>query len=289
MLFSTNTNSTAKIFGLAESVRKIAMAGFPAVDISFFKKEEYAFVFDKKSLEDMAKSINDIVKETGIVIDQAHAPFVADMTLLDEEMPYIFDFCGMIGVKNIVVHPCHTERYYGNEKKTFDRNIEYYKTLLPYAKKNGIKIALENMWQRHPIAKNICDDIYADPYELVRAYDTLNDPDAFTICLDLGHVALCGREPEDVIRIIGKERLGALHVHDVDYRSDIHTMPGVIGIIKWEEVWRALGEIDYRGTLTLEADYFADKFGAEMHDTVLKFMADITRNYAARVDSYRNK
>lgn len=39
MLFSTNTNSTANLFGLSESVKKISDAGFPAIDISFFKKK----------------------------------------------------------------------------------------------------------------------------------------------------------------------------------------------------------------------------------------------------------
>lgn len=87
----------------------------------------------------MAKKINDIVARTGIVIDQAHAPLVRDMTKLNDEIPYIFDFCGMIGVKNIVVHPSHTKRFYGNEKETFDENIEYYKSLIPYAKKTVLK------------------------------------------------------------------------------------------------------------------------------------------------------
>ena len=134
-------------------------------------------------------------------------------------------------------------------------NVDFYKSLAPYAKKCGVKIAIENMWQTHPVSRHITDDILADPSDLVRMYDTLADPEAFTICLDLGHVALCGREPDAAIRTIGNERLGALHVHDVDYVSDLHTLPGV-SKINWNNVCKALADINYRGSFNLEADSF---------------------------------
>ena len=108
----------------------------------------------------------------------------------------------------------------------------------------------------------------------------------FTVCLDIGHVALCGREPEDAIRIIGRDRLGCIHAHDVDYISDLHVLPGT-SKINWDAVARALGEIDYRGSFNMEADRFFDGFMEEHFPTVAKFMADTARIIANKIDLYR--
>ena len=56
------------------------------------------------------------------------------------------------------------------------------------------------MWQHNPTSHLIVDDICADPKELADLYDALDDPGHFTVCLDIGHVPLCNREPEDAIR-----------------------------------------------------------------------------------------
>ena len=141
------------------------------------------------------------------------------------------------------------------------------------------------MWQTDSRARHIVDDVCADPRELAALYDALDDPDAFTVCLDIGHVALCGREPEDAILLLGHDRLGALHVHDVDYRDDLHTLPGV-GLIRWKAVTDALGAIDYKGELTLEADNFLRGF-SDCMPTAARFMADRARQLAAAVDAAR--
>ena len=157
------------------------------------------------------------------------------------------------------------------------------------AKEYGVKIALENMWRYERVTGKIIDSVYASPAELCTAYDTLDDPDAFTVCFDIGHAALTGREPEDVIRQIGHDRLGALHVHDVDYVSDVHTLPGIINKIRWDEVCRALGEIDYTGDLTLEAVCFLDGFDKSLHPEAMRLMNAVAKNLADKVDSYRPK
>ena len=164
-------------------------------------------------------------------------------------------------------------------------NMEFYTGLAPLAKENGIKIAIENMWQRNPQSKYVCDDVCADPVELARYYDTLNDPEAFTVCLDLGHVAICGREPEDAIRTLGS-RIGALHVHDVDYISDLHTLPG-IGKVNWKEVCRALADVDYKGEITLEADYFMKNMDDELIPMAERMLEVSARHLAEQVEAFK--
>ena len=194
----------------------------------------------------------------------------------------------LIGVKNIVVHPLQRGRYYGQEDVLFEMNMEFYSKLAPYAKDSGVKIAIENMWHNHPITGTIVDDTCADPHELVRYYDTLNDPAAFTICLDLGHVALCNREPEEAIKVIGHDRLGAIHAHDVDYSRDLHTLPG-LSKLNYDAICKSLAEIDYVGEFTLEAENFAKKYPDEHLPAVLRFMAETAKLYADKIDSYRKE
>lgn len=179
-------------------------------------------------------------------------------------------------MKQIVIHPLQQGRYYGRERELFDMNMVFYRSLIPLSDKHGIKIAIENMWQSHPVTHRICDDVCADPHELAAYFDTLQDPEHFTVCLDIGHVALCGREPEDAVRILGHDRLGALHVHDVDYISDLHTIP-YLGRINWSNVVQALADIRYKGEFTMESGAFIHRYEPDFVPTAMKFMADTTR------------
>ena len=286
MRFSSTTEYLAKIYGEEETVRMLINAGYTAIDFSMFNTKALPFTDDYR---EMAVKLRKMVEDAGIVFNQAHAPFYWKTDVYENElvplMPRAFEFASLLGIKNVVVHPRQNGRYYGREEELFEKNVEFYTALKPIAKKFGVKMAIENMWQRHPKAGYICDDVCAPPEELARLYDTLNDPEVFTICLDLGHVALCGREPEDAIRTIGK-RIGCLHVHDVDYKDDLHTLPGV-GKINWDKVCRALADIDYSGDITLEADNFYLGFLPEMHVKATEFMAATAKSLKEKVEFYK--
>ena len=288
MLYSNNTSFAIRAYGLERAVEMMIEAGFPAIDISFSSLNlAETFEGDWRS---RFEAIRKTADAAGVIINQGHAPFGGGYDVyVTEKVPYIpqvLEASGILGIDNLVVHPLQKGRYYGHEKELFDMNMEFYRGLAPYAKSTGVKISIENMWQINPISRHIVDDVCADPHELVAYYDTLDDADAFTICLDIGHVALCNREPEDAVRIIGHDRLGSLHVHDVDYLSDLHTIPGA-SRVNWENVCRALGEIDYKGVFTLEADGFPGRYPKELFPTICKFMNDVAKYYSDKVDSYR--
>lgn len=288
MHFSSTTDYLSKLYGEEEAIRMLLDAGYTAIDFSMFNIRRAPFTDDYKEL---AEKILKMTSERGVIFNQAHSPFNSKTEYYENELvpllPRTFEFASMLGIKNVIVHPRQNGRYYGREEELFEKNIEFYTNLKPLAKKYGIKMAIENMWQRHPITGNICDDVCAPPEELARIYDTLNDPEVFTVCLDLGHVALCGREPEDAIRTLGK-RIGCLHVHDVDYRGDLHTLPGV-GKIKWDNVCRALADINYEGDITLEADNFYLGFLPEMHEKATKFMADTAKSLVEKIEFYKQQ
>ena len=290
MLYSTNTTITIDrpSIGLMKGIEMFIDAGFPALDLSLFN---YGFVMEN-DYKETAKRLKALVDSRGVIFNQAHAPFGGGFDKYTTEtvpnLPRVFEFCGLLGIKNIVVHPLQRGRYYGQEEVLYELNMEFYSKLAPFAKDFGIKIAIENMWHNHPVNGRIVDDTCADPHELVRYYDSLNDPDAFTICLDLGHVGICGREPEDAIKIIGHDRLGAIHAHDVDYVNDLHTLPG-LSKLNYDAICRSLAEIDYKGDFTLESENFAKNIPDGNLPSALKFMAETAKFYAEQIECYKKE
>ena len=286
MLYSCQTSFLAARLGSVSAAADALMdAGYPAIDISLFGQNDYLF---SESWQDMAKELRQRAEARGAVYNQAHAPFGGGYDHYTQKLiptfPRVFEFCELLGVRQIVVHPLQKGRYYGHEQELFGMNMEFYRSLIPLSEKHGIKIAIENMWQTHPVTHRICDDVCADPHELAAYYDTLNDPTHFTVCLDIGHTALCGREPEDAIRVLGKDRLGALHVHDVDYCNDLHTIP-YLGKIKWDRVVDALADIGYRGEFTMESDAFLAPYDVDFLPTATRFMGDTTRHLVQRLEA----
>lgn len=286
MLHSTQTLISEMRFGIKRSVEIIMDAGFPAIDITMHSPATF---FLEDDYRQTARELREMTDARGVVFNQAHAPFGGGYDNYTQNLvptfPRAFEFASLCGIKNVIVHPLQRGRYYGHAEELFEMNMEFYTGLAPLAKENGIKIAIENMWQRNPQSKYICDDVCADPVELARYYDTLNDPEAFTVCLDLGHVAICGREPEDAIRTLGS-RIGALHVHDVDYVSDLHTLPG-IGKVNWKEVCRALADVDYKGEITLEADYFMKNMDDELIPMAERMLEVSARHLAEQVEAFK--
>ena len=284
MLYSTETGSMVSSFGLEEGIGLLMDAGFKALDLSMTDHYDYIFEDDWKETADWLKNY---AESRGVIFNQAHAPFGGGYnhytTVLVPQMQRVFAFAGRLGIKTVVVHPLQRGRYYGHEQELFEMNLEFYNALAPLARDAGVRIGIENMWQSHPINHYIVDDVCANPYELCDYYDCLNAPDAFTVCLDIGHVALCGREPEDAIRILGRDRLGALHVHDVDYKKDLHTLPG-LGKVNWDAVCDALAEVRYAGEITLEACFFLNNFDNELKPKGARFMCECAKHLAEKVE-----
>lgn len=288
MLLSTQTGVAVSRLGLFDAVKLLMDAGYPALDLTMYSDmEQHVLATDMKTV---ALKLRDMADRRGVVFNQTHAPFGGGYENYKQNlvplMPRVFEFASYIGAKQVVVHPLQKGRYYGNEAELFEMNCEFYKSLAPIAESTGVKIAIENMWQRHPVTGRICDDVCADPKELAAYYDAQGRPDLFTVCLDIGHVTLCGREPEDAIRTIGHDRLGALHVHDTDYINDCHTLPGM-GVINWDSVCKALADVNYKGEFTFEADVFLGNYDNDFLPIVAKFMCDCGKHMINRIENYR--
>ena len=294
MRISTQTDFLAEAFGIREAIRMIAAAGFDAVDLSLFD------ISDKNPLfapgwEAYIDELKQIAADAGVVCNQAHAPFPSRHTEDKAHAAYnerIFDLitrsvegAARLGASVIVVHPIQNLVYWkrDNARRLFDVNMDFYRALAPVARRAGIRIAVENMWQVKD--GHICDSTCASPEEFAAYLDTLAD-DCFTGCLDLGHCGLCGRPAEDVIRALGASHIGALHIHDNTGLDDSHTLP-YNGVMNWNNITAALGEIGYPGDFTYEADSYLYAVPRELVPTALRYMLDIAAALVKKIDAAR--
>ena len=298
MKISTTTGTLMGMYGDEKALVKIANAGFDAVDYSMHRHDAHTGVYTGKGFEKYAEKIKTVADAVGLKIGQIHAhmpspsypDYMANRELYDTLAVNAIISAAIMECPYVVVHPLiMLDRLYDRKyKENYEANLEYYGKMIPYLKESGVKIAIENMWHFDDEKNKIVDTVCSSPEEMLSLADDLGDD--FVFCLDIGHCALTDRKPQDVIRKLG-DRLKVLHVHDNDSIDDTHDLPynaNPINMqfpenpnkINWDEVLKALKEINYDGTFSLEADCFLKKYPTELYEDALKFMGKVARYMA---------
>lgn len=257
MILSTTTDTFFRLFGYDEGIVKLAKIGFDALDMNLITCI-YDEEFSEENYEKTSKHLLKVAHENGIYFNQAHAPFpsykfLADKQQMDEYNAKVYPAllrsircAAILGARQIVVHPIDVP------DKTVQKqfNLDFYNKLVPVCKEYNIKVALENMWGHSQVdPKRIIPNVCSYGHDLADYFDEL-DPRYFTVCLDLGHSGLVGESADNAIRSLGS-RLGALHVHDNDHVSDMHTLP-FMGKMDWDAICSALAQTNYSGDFTYE-------------------------------------
>ena len=260
MKVSTTTAVINRYFETEDVINILAQAGFDAIDFSFCN------YIEKRNSEQAIKEyfyhLKSVAESKGVYFNQAHAVFHSSCADSEEwnkkrfnEIVQNIKCASYLGINNIVVHPCQHLEHRKYSEELFEYNMDFYSKLIPYCEEYGIRIAIENMWQ---YSTKIIHSTCSRPSEFIRYIDTLNSP-WIVGCLDIGHTMLVSEDPASFIRALGNKRLQCLHIHDVDGEHDSHTLP-YLGIINWEEVMEALGDIGYTGDITFEAhEFFANR------------------------------
>lgn len=287
MKLVTQTEVLSDRFGDERAVRIICESGFDGIDYSMFCMRDDDDFLNTPSYKEHIKELKRIADGYSVTFEQSHAPFppMRDgdeeySTKTMEKVKRALEIAGMLDAKICVVHPCVFS------ENQFERNMEMYHTLEPYAKDYGVKIALENMWGWNDEKKCIVPNVCSTAEEFNRYVDAVN-PENFTACLDLGHCGLVGENAASMIRDMGS-RLGCLHIHDNDNIHDSHVLPYTADM-DWNDILHALGEIDYKGNFTYEADYFMKKFPDDLLVSCEKFMHDVGRSMMRKIEEYRVK
>lgn len=285
-------------FGLSGSMKMIRDAGFDGVDYQL-AYEESLLILQKEDFEQFFKQSKEYADEIGLEISQVHAPYpswVAHNT--DEDNEKIIDniqraivATGILGSKYLVVHPpvMPQRRFNDFKAENQELGIRFYERLKPLAKKTGIKIALENMWNYDEKQKDICPTTLSTPEELMEWNDILGR-EQFTVCLDIGHSALTDPNPAEVIRKLG-DYIELLHVHDVDGKSDLHATPLLVKhdwkggpVIVWDDICQALADINYQGVLNFESYLFGQDVPVSVMQDGFNLQAKLARFLANQIE-----
>lgn len=288
MLLSTQTEFFTKKYGYEKGVEKLCKIGYDCLDLTLThlgKEDSDPLLSD--NYREIAQTMRKTAEKYGVHFNQCHAPYrFRDYDFINNKeakndilfkIRRSIEIAGIVGAQIIVVHPWHHKNFQVESPEYFfNINMDFYGELAAYAAKAGVKIALENMWQKNIFTNRIVSDVCSNPYEFSRYVDALNERyGGFVACLDIGHCALTGILPEESIKVLGK-RLGALHVHDNNTEDDEHLLP-FCGKINFMNVMNALKEINYKGQFTFEADKFLKKFPSEHDITVSTFMESTGR------------
>ena len=289
MLISTQTGHSVGRLGFEQGVLTLKNAGYDCLDLSLFEmiRDDSPYIAgDWRKLVEERKAYCDA---NGIIFNQSHAPFSfawADENIRENiakpRVEQSLEISAMMGVKIAVVHPLHWMPYLGHEDEINELNIQYYKSLVPLARNLGVKIALENMWQKEIKRKCICTDVAGFAKDHAALIDAI-DSEWVVACLDVGHCSLVGEEAEDTIRILGHDRLKSVHLHDNDYQGDRHTIPG-LGLMNWDNIMKAFDDIKYDGEFTYEADAFLKGFDNEFFPTAVEFMVKRAKHLVSKTN-----
>lgn len=289
MKLSTATHILAKRFGDAKAIELLAKAGFDCFDYSFWDDCECLN-------DDYYTHINDlkeVMDANHIYCNQAHAPFAFNnnhrqdtMELTNKNYRNVvrsIEAAALLGAKHIVVHcigPAKSPDFW-------EYNYNYYKSLEPYSKKYSIKIAIENLYDWTEISDYYSSRL-GSPAELKRLLSMLNS-DCFGICIDTGHAAMVGWKPEDFIYAFDNTQLLGLHIHDNDYRMDLHGLPFTLPYVlklNWDNITKALAAIHYSGEFTMEAINYESSFDNDLIFDAFKFEERVGRNLIAKIERH---
>ncbi len=221
--------------------------------------------------KEKAQEIRLIADSMQIECNQTHAPFPS---FIDGDPVYneriavalarAVEVSGILGAKNCVMHPT------GN--CGIEKNISFFKRLEPFAKKTGVRIAIENVYTCDSEGNIIPADCSYS--QTLRAILDGLDENCFGICLDVGHAALTGNVVETIYDL-GK-RIIAVHFHDVDLVHDNHSLP-FMQKVEYAPILDAFRSIGYEGDMTLEVS-IPENLPREIFPDFVKYMASVA-NY----------
>jgi sugar phosphate isomerase/epimerase len=285
---STAHNHFIHVFGDEGALVKMKECGFDGVDFSFDHWQldyDYFLLQDEDTLKKFCARQKAVCDRIGLDVAHTHAPYYFCDPKHYDNPDFVDRFINAIkatkylGSNLIVIHPT----YYPDPENNFERSVEintkFYKRLQPYAIDLGVKVAVENLCAVHPITRKGVPSSNCSAEKLIRIIDGVGE--GFCACLDTGHAFFCGQDPATQLRLLG-DRVKVLHLHDNDGTDDWHLIPGC-GKVNWEEVLKALKEINFSGYINTEVNFL--RTGRE--ETIMehaKLVNKVSRDFIDRIE-----
>ncbi len=278
-------------FSIEKIIEMIAKAGFDAVDFDDIAVETEVW---QSSYKEYARHLKDVAQSFGISFSQAHAPIVSsilgeyngNLNLAVDRIKRSVEFAALLGADNVVVHPIQDPKFATQSEHIFEKNMKFFSQFVPVAEDFGIKIAIENMVMATLDGTRKRDGVCADPGEFKRYIDFLGSKNV-TGCLDFGHSALSGREPQDMLRAMGSDYIKSVHIHDNDFIHDSHQLPCTMRM-NWDEICKSMADIGYSGDFTLESILFYNKMPDDAIPDAFRLMYTVSKSLVDKIEGYKN-
>jgi len=284
MRIATQTSYLGQLIGDIEAVRLLSEVGYGGIDYSMFYMNDESCPLHNKNYMSHVKKVKETANECGICFTQGHSYFPHYVENNDKLSKEVYKYAlrsleigAYLGIENITMHPV------AFENNQTERNIEIFSSFIPYCKEYGIKIAIENVF------KNNRGSLCSDPETLNKYVDELNSEGKYFVALvDVGHAEYAGFKAADFIRKVGHTRLKGLHIQDSDGVYDLHQLP-FTQKFDWNDITKALADIDYTGDLTFEADKFLRMFPPEMVKDASFFMLKVVEQLVRMIEKHKLK
>jgi hexulose-6-phosphate isomerase len=150
-----------------------------------------------------------------------------------------FADCQAYGGTTVLVVPAVVNKQVGY-RAAYSRSQDSIRKLLPDAEKHGVKIAIEEVWNKFLLS----------PVEFARYIDEFDSPWVGAY-FDVGNIVEYGY-PQEWIRELGK-RILKVHIKEYGKEKRFDYALGK-GEIDWAAVRGALSDVGYRGWITAEVD-----------------------------------
>jgi hexulose-6-phosphate isomerase len=235
------------------AARQAKAAGFAGIEVALSPQGAVTPQTTDADLAKVAKSIRDAgIEVAGLATGMLwEAPLThPDAKIRDKGRELVRRMIGAapaLGTDAILVVPGAVDVFFMPDGPVVDyrdawsRASDAIASLVPEAEKAGVKIGIENVWNRFLLT----------PLEMCQFIDQFKSK-AVASYFDVGNVMLLGY-PEQWVRALGSR---IVRVHFKDFKRAVGTAAGFVDIlsgdVNWPEVVKALREVGYNGFCTAE-------------------------------------
>ncbi len=285
-------------YGLEKTLDIVKEIGVDGIDFdlnkyNLFENKDSIYLKSDEEITAHFENIRNQVEKRGLVVFQTHGT-MRTFRENDEEYNTVtfpknaegdLKASRILGAKYCVFHPGSD---LSNPNATPDemrfRARRAFKSILPYAKENGVKVALETVGSNWNLGNKL--DFFGSYNEYKALFDDVRASELgewFVCCIDTGHINLTAQHNEpsaaEFVRRLGKN-VACLHLHDNFGIVDHHRVIGA-GTTNWADFFKALKEVGYEGVYNSETDfaYISDNLMIATADFTVKTIKSFVSRY----------
>lgn len=222
--------------------------------------ESLDFSLSMRDWENRSHALREAMDRKGFAVHQTHAPFRRNNTGFKGSfedykkcLKNAIEYTAILGAKYCVVH---AEEYYPtldtpfDAKKAHDLLYELYAPYVELARKRGVTIAFESLFEEGAIFSEPRSRYSSRVEEVISLIESYNDS-AVACCWDFGHSQLSYSDGHFEAFKQAFRYIVCTHVHDNYAGMDLH-LPPTLGNVDWQKFIPYMKENGYKGNLSFE-------------------------------------